>query len=258
MAGDGLTLHAIDWSAPWLAPLARWRPLLQAPDWRAALSAEARRCGVVSGRGRPLHFVAADDAGAAPYESHIAATGRVPTRSNWHDAFNDLMWLAFPQTKAALNRRQAEEIERLGVGGRRGAVRDAATLIDESGLLLASDDAAVFDALARRDWRRLLIDWRPRWGREIRALAFGHALLEKLAGPYKAITACVLPVPASADADAASARFVARADLAPRLLEHLPVLGIPGWWPVNEDPRFYNDPSVFRAPPRAARELSAV
>lgn len=257
MASDGLRLDTIDWSAPWLAPLQPWRPLLQAPDWRAALSAAAHARGVVCGRGRPLQFVAADDAGAAPYESHIAATGRVPTRSNWHDAFNALMWLAFPRTKAALNRRQAEEIERLGVGGRRGAVRDAATLIDESGLLLASDDAAVFDALARRDWWRLLIDWRPRWGREIRALAFGHALLEKLAGPYKAITACVVPVPASADADAAAARFVERADLAPRLLEHLPVLGIPGWWPANEDPRFYDDPNVFRAAPRAASELSA-
>ncbi|MFP5413283.1 MAG: DUF3025 domain-containing protein, partial [Gammaproteobacteria bacterium] len=23
-------------------------------------------------------------------------------------------------------------------------------------------------------------------------------------------------------------------------------LGIPGWWPGNEDPAFYNDASVFR------------
>ena len=26
----------------------------------------------------------------------------------------------------------------------------------------------------------------------------------------------------------------------------LPVLGIPGWWPANEDPTFYADMSVFR------------
>ncbi len=244
-----LNAAALDWAAPWLAPFARWRALLEASDWRAAASDAARALGVVSGGGQPIRFVAANDAGATPYERHIADTGRVPTRENWHDAFNALAWLAYPRTKAALNLRQAQEIERLGIGPRRGPVRDAATLIDESGLLLASDDGAVFEALARRDWRRLLIDGRARWGREIAALAFGHALLEKLAGPYKAITACVVPVPLSADADAAAARFVARADLAPALLAHLPVLGIPGWWPANEDAGFYDDATVFRPPP---------
>ncbi len=26
----------------------------------------------------------------------------------------------------------------------------------------------------------------------------------------------------------------------------LPLLGVPGWWPANEDPKFYNDADVFR------------
>ncbi|MCX7901413.1 MAG: DUF3025 domain-containing protein [Burkholderiaceae bacterium] len=237
---------AIDWSAPWLAPLVRWREVLQAPDWRVAASGAARAHGVTSGRGRPIVFVAADDAGNTPYELHIANTGRVPARDNWHDAFNALMWLAFPRTKAALNARQADEIERLGIGPRRGAVRDAATLIDESGLLLASDDDSIFDALAQHDWSQLLINGRARWGQDIRAFVFGHALLEKLCSPFKAITACVVPVPLSSEPDEAAARFVMRADLAPARLAHLPVLGIPGWWPPNEDPRFYEDPTVFR------------
>jgi hypothetical protein len=29
---------------------------------------------------------------------------------------------------------------------------------------------------------------------------------------------------------------------------HLPVLGVPLWWPANEDPSFYDDRSVFRLP----------
>jgi hypothetical protein len=33
--------------------------------------------------------------------------------------------------------------------------------------------------------------------------------------------------------------------LAPGLLEHLPVLGIPGWCAANEDSRYYEDESVF-------------
>ncbi len=246
-------LPAPDWSAPWFAPIARWRGLLQAPAWRVALSAAARDRHVVSGRGRPVFFVDAEDAGDTPYERYVAATGRVPTRANLHDAFNALIWLAYPQAKAALNRRQADEIDRLGVRGARGPVRDAATLIDESGLLLASDDPGVFDALARHEWRRLLVDWRSRWGRDIVAFAFGHALLEKLAGPFKAITACVVPIPLAGDHDAAAARFIERAGLAPPLLAHLPVLGIPGWWADNEAPSFYDDPAVFRPPSAIGR-----
>ncbi len=243
---DVSALAAVDWSAPWLAPLACWRASFGSPDWRVALTAAARARGAESGRGAPISFVAADDAGEVPYETHIAETGRVPTRANWHDAFNALIWLAYPRAKAALNRRQADEIDARGVRGPRGAVRDAATLIDESGLLLACDDTEVFDALAQHDWRRLLIDWRDRWGRAIVALVVGHALLEKLAGPFKAITACVVPIPLAGDRDAAAARFIERADLAPPLLAHLPVLGIPGWWAANEAPSFYDDPAVFR------------
>ncbi len=239
-------MTALDWSAPWFAPLARWRALLEAADWRAALSEAASERGVVSGRGRPIRFVDAADAGRTPYELHIAATGRVPTRANLHDAFNALMWLAYPRAKAALNRRQADEIEARGIGPTRGPVRDAATLIDESGLLLASDDAEIFAALARHDWRRLLIGARDRWGRDIVAHVFGHALLEKLAGPFKSITACVVPIRLHGDRDAAAARFIERPDLAPPLLAHLPVLGIPGWWPANEAPSFYDDARVFR------------
>ena len=138
MATGRLTDLAIDWDAPWLAPLRDLRAHVGRADWRAALSAEARCRGVATAGGLPVDFVAPDDAGAAAYEAHIAATGRVPTRENAHDLFNALAWLAFPLTKAALNARQAAELARDGVRGSRGPVRDAATLIDESGLLLAA------------------------------------------------------------------------------------------------------------------------
>lgn len=245
----------IDWSAPWLAPLARWRGAFEAPDWRAALTRAVRERDVRTAAGQPIEFVAADDAppGVA-YEAHIGATGRVPSRGTaeggLHDRFNALIWAAFPRTKVALNARQAQEIARRGIGATRGPVRDAATLIDESGLLLACDDPALFAALTRHDWRRALVENRARWGCEIVPLVFGHALLEKLAGPFKAITAAVVPLPLGAGTfeaiDAAAAAFVAREELAPRDLLHLPLLGIPGWWAANERPGFYDDASVFR------------
>lgn len=241
--------RVIDWRAPWLAPLRELRPLIERADWRAQLTAAARSRQVTTVQGLPIEFVGADDAGANAYEAHIAATGRVPTRENAHDLFNALIWLAFPLTKAALNARQAEEIERNGVRATRGPVRDAATLIDESGMLLAADEDACA-ALARLDWPWLFGEQRARWGRQWLPFAFGHALIEKLLAPYKGLTASVLCLPVSAAdpsaVDPAASAWVRHVAMAPRLLAHLPVLGIPGWWPANEDPAFYADAAVFR------------
>lgn len=249
-------------SEPWLAhllPYLNQCGAFAATDWRTELTAQARTRGLASGMGRLLAFVAGDDApDGVAYETHIATTGRVPTRDNDHDWLNALTWLALPRTKAALNRRQAEEIARLGVGNRRGLARDAATLIDESGLLLATEDPAVFDTLARRDWHALLVSRRAQWHRSIVPIAFGHALLAKLRNPYKSATAAVVALrvrgSSIAAIDAAAAAVIARPDLAPRLLEALPVLGIPDWWAANADPGFYKDVAVFRPARRVAEE----
>jgi hypothetical protein len=255
-------LTALDWSAAWLAPQAPLRAALAQQDWPAALSALAAARGVRTSSGLPLRFSAAADAGTAAYEAHIAATGRVPTRSHGpgalHDAANALMWLTWPRTKAALNTRQAQELSRRGAAARRGAVRDAATLLDESGLLLACTPArlgAIEVALARHDWDALLVRQRALWQRDLLPWLLGHALLEKLARPYKAITARVLLLavdrPAErAAVDEAAAKWLRGARLAPARLQRLPLLGIPGWWPANAAPGFYDDAQVFR-PARA-------
>ena len=248
----------IDWSRPWLAPMQTLASVLEAADVRAALTEAAQARGVRTDGGWSVRFVASDDTGVntseRPYELHIAETGRVPTRESLHDLFNALAWLAFPRAKAALNAVQAAVIARDGIGNRRGPVRDAATLIDESGLLLASPDPAVLQALAAHDWRDLLVRNRERWGRDILPVVIGHALLEQLNRPFKAITAAVVPLslpansgmPQPALLDGATAAFVRRPDLTPRDLLRLPVLGIPGWDPANSDPGFYDDAKVFR------------
>ena len=175
-----------------------------------------------------------------PYEAFIARTGQVPTRDNLHDLFNGLMWLQQPILKARLNALQADEIGRAGIGKQRGPLRDALTLFDESGALLCGPPAlidALIEALRRRDWRDLFIGQRDHWA-QARLSIFGHALLEKLAtAPRKALTAQVLigdPL-AMTPADWASKPFLP-----------LPVLGVPGWWPANEEPGFYDDAAVFR------------
>lgn len=182
------------------------------------------------------------------YEAFIARTGCVPTRENLHDLFNGLMWLRYPRTKRRMNRLQAQAIAQRGTTGPRGALRDALTLFDENAALLHAPPPLV-DALRRRDWRALFVTYRALW-REARIELFGHALLEKLVQPRKAITAHVWLVGEWTDAVLAESLLPQR--LATKPFLPLPVLGVPGWWAANECAGFYDDTAVFR-PPRARR-----
>ncbi len=244
-------IESVDWSAPWLAPVAELgQRVVGAADWRAELDRIASAAGVATASGKALRFAGPDAAGTAPYEAHIAATGAVPTRANLHDLFNALIWLAMPRSKARLNELQAASIAREGIGARRSAVRDAATLLDENAVLLVSEHSHLVEQLRRHDWHGLLVDARSAWPDGIRPLAIGHALLEKLVRPYKAITAHCWHVPLRADAELAAIDAwlsgALTSDLSSRDLLPLPVLGIPGWWPGNADMQFYRDTSVFR------------
>ena len=240
--------NAPDWSAPWHAALRDLAPVAWA-RW-AAGGAVALALSALGGA--PVRFVpqSALPAGVA-YEAYIHAQRAVPTRDNLHDFFNGLIWLRFPRTKSRLNALQAAELGRNGVAATRGPVRDAATLFDENALLLHAPDA-LWDALAARRWLALFGDLRPLW-QQANALVFGHAALEKLARPYKAITCHVWRVAPAFDPagdlralDAWLASDLTAGKLAAKPFAALPVLGIPGWWPANETPAFYDDAAVFR------------
>jgi len=263
VVGDSLEpvcARAVDWDAPWLRAVAgHGRAVAAACDARRALGEAAARLGVRNAIGRPIRFAAPGAAGASAYEEHIHRTGDVPTRDNLHDFFNALVWLAFPRAKAALNALQAAAIARDGVGPRRGALRDAATLIDENAVLLVTLRDDLVAALAAHDWRRLFVVQRRAWQSDVRAIVFGHALMEKLTAPYRGITAHALHVRSSPDTPLAAidAAVAAALDdgLSPGRLLPLPVLGIPGW-ADNEDAAYYDDTSVFR-PARGARAAQA-
>jgi hypothetical protein len=278
-------------SACWLAP---FRPWFDATDPRASgridlgtLDAFARARALRLEDGRPVRFVAADAATDVPYELAIARTGCVPTRVSGpgmvHDWFNALCWLRWPAIKARLNRLQADAIVAAPTAGARGPLRDAITLFDESGALFVADDAELVARWRGFDWQALFVEGRGRFDARVRVLIVGHALLEKLLSPYKAICAHALAVeppvrwppprpdsredaqgeaqpiraaqaaaegnddPGGLDAlDRAVAATLGSASLARERLAPLPLLGIPGWWPGNADPAFYNDTLVFR------------
>jgi hypothetical protein len=218
----------------------------------------ARLAGIVNLRGVPLRFVPqVSRRGQRDYETGILATGEIPTRpENWHDLFNALVWLAFPRTKAALNAVQCRCLQRNGRGNR-PPLSDAATLFDESGLILVARDDELAGLLRAHRWREAFLTRRAAW-REVRVCLFGHALLEKSLAPFPAMTAKCLclhldPLPPAdtapkAEVDAAVASvWLDGAVTRPADLFPLPVLGIPGLWPENEDPDFYADRSVFRS-----------
>lgn len=244
-------LASVDWSVPWLAPLADvGQGVAASSDWRRSLNHRAAAVNLCNSNGHRITFCEPGRAVSEPYESGIARTGCVPTRPNVHDFFNALAFLHFPSAKAQLNRLQAAEIARAGIGPARGPLRDAATLIDENAVLVVTERVDIVQSLRSHDWTMLFQCKRIAWTEEVRVVAFGHALLQKLTYPYNAITAHALhiPLPPRSPLTQIDRCMAAALDehLSPDALMRLPVLGIPGWCVCNENPDFYSDRAVFR------------
>ena len=218
----------------------------------------------VSGGGAPIRFVppaAPSREFSAQYEVRIFETGEVQTRpDNWHDLFNALVWLAFPRTKAVLNRHHCEEIRARRGQQLRGTARDVLTLFDEGGIVVASADADLPALLRDCRWKELF--WRRRTEvlRSMRFYVFGHAIYEKALEPYKGVTGKAVIVDAASglleapierqlpELDARAAEYFrgTEALASTRSLPPLPILGIPGWDPSNGSEEYYDDPSQFR------------
>lgn len=203
------------------------------------------------------------------YEPHIATHGVVPTRpDNWHDAFNALCWLAWPQAKRAINQAHCRI---LAAGGeaerrRRSPARDVLTLLDEGGAVVLCADPAITDAVRARDWPTLFVGLRPRLRSHASLLLLGHASLDELRAPRLGLTGkCLLyAAPESllrqplleqrAWADARVANQLSATESLGRGRDYapLPLLGWPGWHPQGEDPAFYAEHrDYFRGPPTA-------
>lgn len=250
-------LQRLRWDGPWLTHLTPYagrvsQALGQGQSVAQLLDRLAGEPVAAGGGAMPVRFVPQEHLPEGqPYEEFIHQHRLVPTRDNLHDLFNGLTWLTFPLTKARLNHLQAEAMAAGSVGATRGPLRDALTIFDENAAILLAP-ADLQQALIARQWRRLFVELRPLWA-HAQVLLFGHAAQEKLQKPRKAITAHVyLPrqtLPAQ-DLDAALAADLEAGHLTQKPYSPLPVLGIPGWWPGNENFSFYDDPGVFRAPSR--------
>lgn len=249
---------AVDWQAPWLAPLQELGrkvhdQVLDGAGVARALQEVAAAHGLLPG----WRFV--DQLQLPPgqaYEAFIHREQCIPTRDNLHDFFNGLIWLHWPLLKQRLNALQAAEIARQGVGAQRGRLRDSITVLDENGGLLLAPQA-LCDSLRDKRWQELFVARRALW-QQARFLPIGHALLEKLVRPRKAITAHVICVPleqaprlaspAEADGWLDDQLRTQSCNLASKPYLPIPILGIPDWCLQNQNFSFYDDSLVFRAP----------
>ena len=243
-------------------------PFSAAPDWPnlETLNRFASSQGVVNALGLPIRFEHQDHkCSQLEYEAGIHATGSVPTRQeSWHDFFNALIWFAFPHTKAALNAIQCPALTR-SADGRRHPSADAATLFDESGLVLVARTRILADLLQAKLWKQAFWEQRTLWD-EARVYVVGHSLLEKSLAPRPGVTGKCLylasdvlpnesePIPTWLDEQIAQT-WREGVIQSPSDLFPLPVMGIPGYTSENLQPEYYDDTSVFRPPritPRAS------
>jgi Protein of unknown function (DUF3025) len=265
----------VEWAAarerilrePIFTPLRAALARLPADAWPDHASLTAAAAAITTSRGKPVRFVKpienATEHERRYYELHIADTGEVGTRAgNWHDLFNALAWIAFPKAKAAIN---AQHVAILQEGGeaearRRGPERDALTLFDESGVVVASTSPEFLRLIVDFEWKELFWRRREDLAAKVRFFAFGHALFEKALDPYLGITAKTVFIPVSdfflmlpeesqvAEADQLLARHFANRIRfhSPKAMAPMPVLGVPGWYPDTARESFYDDPDHFR------------
>ena len=226
----------------------------------------------LNNQAQTLRFVSQDalSEGEA-YESFIGATGNIPTRDNLHDLFNGSIWLTFPKTKALLNYYHMLEITAQGIGASRGRVRDTITVFDENGAILVTAEPSIGEALVGFDWQGSLIEPREQWESpkqldeksQAAVYVFGHALLEKLLQPRKALCAHSVVIHVRPEffaldrlermqyVDKQLVKYIdnllSNEDVTPRKLSPLPILGVPHFWADNAHPNFYDDSQVFRS-----------
>lgn len=216
-----------------------------------------------SASGQSIRFVPQDNTlehAELYYEERIYQHGLIATRRNWHDFFNAQAWLLYPHAKVEVNALHFRDIENSGMGRTRR--RDALTLLDENGIVLVGTESELLQAVLDFNWHKVF-SAHAAWGRNLGCFVFGHALFQKLLTPYPGLTAHAVLLQAEADFFelelAVQQAWIDRslADLLPELdtpdlLSPVPVLGIPDWWP-QQDETFYADTSYFRPRSRERR-----
>lgn len=213
---------------------------------------------VVPQEGKPDHF-------EQHYAPRIFLNGEIQTRTrNWHDFFQLLTWVIFPQTKAMINAihipSAKARIEGGGEPGRRTPMENMLSLFDEGGAVLLSSDESLLQLVRNFEWKALFWERRDELASKFECIVFGHAMYEKGLKPYLGMTAnsVLLKVDENyfaqplaqrlRDIDGRLAAILKKGDcyVQPRDLNPFPLLGLPGWDVNNDIESYYDNTNYFR------------
>lgn len=222
--------------------------------------------------GKSLSFVQQEPGKSgfeSQYEPRCYLSGEVQIReNNLHDLFNALVWIIFPQSKAAINARHYHALtcSKHPLQSQRGHTRDMATLFDESGVIVACSQSHLAGMLCNFKWKELFWLHREEIISSMGFYIFGHGIYEKAMQPYIGMTGQGLLIPVEDDfftwpipnriqhLDEKVATYLT--DVLhcrnTRELTPVPLLGIPGWSEQNRQAEYYDNQNYFRPGRRSA------
>ena len=188
------------------------------------------------------------------YEQRIYLRGEVQTRDqSWHDFFNALVWRQFTQTKKLINQLQFQLQQQRFPAKQRLPAENMLTLFDENGALVIARDPQLLELICEHRWHELFWERREQVKSDLRVIIFGHGLYEKALQPYVGLTAQSLffveQDTLSVDAQVSTFLSEKNFELRTSDLHPLPILGLPGWWPDNNNEVFYRNADYFRPKP---------
>ena len=192
------------------------------------------------------------------YEPRVYLKRELQTRTyNWHDFFNALIWLKFPNTKKTLNKIHYKQAANRQKGSNRSTLENRITQFDECGAIVISNNRKTLDLIKNHQWQELFINNHKEFENNLRCVIFGHAMFEKALTPYIGMTChCILLEDQALLDDINNDHYkdldeklahIWRNQIScnPQKFNALPILGIPGYWPIqNLD--FYSNTEYFR------------
>lgn len=192
------------------------------------------------------------------YEQRIYLQKELQTRlENWHDYFNALVWLRFPETKKMLNKLHYQQSLTRTIGTNRSTLENRITQFDECGAIIISDDNNLLDLIRNHQWKELFIENRTAFTNHINCIVFGHAIFEKALTPYTGMTCHCILVNNAELLEYSNKQGMHNLDQhianiwsnklqnKPDKLAPYPILGTPGYWPL-QDEEYYCNRSYFR------------
>jgi len=192
------------------------------------------------------------------YEPRVYLKKELQTRTqNWHDFFNALIWLKFPETKKALNKLHYNQALNRVRGSNRSTLENRITQFDECGAIIISNNKKSLELIRDHQWQELFVNQRDQFDENIRCIIFGHAIFEKALKPYIGMTCHCLLIEDRELLESVKQGNNKKLDRkisyiwqnnmpqTHEKLNALPLLGVPGYWAEQND-AFYSNTQYFR------------